>query len=495
MEAERRQVTVLFADMVGFTAFSDQAGEEAAFTLMQSLAKLMEDAVREQAGVVQSFTGDGIMAVFGAPVAFEDATLRACRAALVILEKVKAAGGDLETKHGVRPQLRIGLNSGPAVVGKVRGGHADVTVLGDTVNIAARLQALAEPNFALMSERTYRLLEGLVEASSVGEHQIKGKSGAQKAYRLDGIRELQTRFDAKIERGLTRYVGRDRELETLERGIAAIDAGIQVFDILGEPGIGKSRLVHEGLEQVVKERVRILTGSCTPDGQQTPFLAFIEIVRGSFRLSPSDNEPVVAEKLDEGLQGLGLRTQESLGLLLNLLGLKPPDGALEGLDGVLIGLRTRELLQRLVQARSRLTPTILVFEDLHWLDSASEDLLTKIVAIDEPLRLLILHTRRPEYSPPWSSQPRVTRLPMGPLSSSGNGANCRGPARHRPLAGIAGETDSGQSRRQCALRRRDRQLCCRARHCPPQRDRPRIRSSRSRRGLARELAIVASLPR
>ena len=304
MEAERRQVTVLFADMVGFTAFSDRFGEEAAFTLMQSLAKLMEDAVREQGGVVQSFTGDGIMAVFGAPVAFEDAPLRACRAAVAILDKVKSAGDDLEAKHGVRPQLRIGLNSGPAVVGKVQGGaDAGVTVLGDTVNVAARLQALAEPGSTVMSEATHRLVEGLVEASFVGEHQIKGKSDAQKAYRLDGVRERATRFDAKIQRGLTRYVGRDRELEKLERGLDAIGAGIQVFDIVGEPGIGKSRLVHEFLGQIVKERARVLTGSCTPDGQQTPFLAFIEIVRGAFRLSPSDSEAVVARKLDEGLQG------------------------------------------------------------------------------------------------------------------------------------------------------------------------------------------------
>jgi class 3 adenylate cyclase len=198
VEAERRQVTVLFADMVGFTAFSDRAGEEAAFTLMQSLAKIMEDAVREQGGVVQSFTGDGIMAVFGAPIAFEDASLRACRAAVTILEKVNSAGNDLEAKHGVRPQLRIGLNSGPAVVGKVQGGaDAGVTVLGDTVNVAAGLQALAGPGSTAMSEATHRLVEGLVEARFAGEHQIKGKSEAQTAYRLDGVRERATRFDAK----------------------------------------------------------------------------------------------------------------------------------------------------------------------------------------------------------------------------------------------------------------------------------------------------------
>jgi class 3 adenylate cyclase len=418
VEAERRQVTILVADMVAFTPFSERSGEEAAFSLMQSLAKLMEDAVHERGGVVQSFTGDGIMAVFGAPVAYEDAPLRACRAALAILEKLKAFSNDLEARHGARPQLRISINSGPAVVGNVQGGvNAGVAVLGDTVNVAARLQSLAEPGSAVMSETTYRHVEGLVEATFTGEHQIKGKSNAVNTYRLDGVREHAMRFDAKVQRGLTRYVGRDRELEKLEHGFSAIGAGLRVFDIGGEPGIGKSRLVHEFLGQIVKKRARVLTGSCTPDGQRTPFLAFIEIVRGAFRLSPGDNDAVVARKLDEGLQGLGLSSEENLGLLLNLLGLRPPEGALGGLDGVLIGLRTRELLKRLTVTRSRLTPMILVFEDPHWIDSASEDLLAKIVAIDEPLQLLILHTRRPEYSTPWSSYPRVTHLPLEPLSA------------------------------------------------------------------------------
>ena len=185
MDAERRQVTVLFTDMVGFTSFSERSGEEAAYTLMRSLSKLMDDAVREQGGIVQGFTGDGIMAVFGAPVAFEDAPLRACRAALSILQRLKTAGSDLEAQHGVRPQVRIGLNTGPAVVGSVQtGADAGVTVLGDTVNVAARFQALAEPDSACMTESTYRLVQGMVEAGFAGEYQIKGKSEPQKVYRL-----------------------------------------------------------------------------------------------------------------------------------------------------------------------------------------------------------------------------------------------------------------------------------------------------------------------
>jgi class 3 adenylate cyclase len=172
VDAERRQVTVLFADMVGFTTYSERSGEEAAYTLMRGLSKLTDDAVHEQGGVVQSFTGDGIMAVFGAPVAFEDAPLRACRAALNIFDRLKAAAPELEAKHGVRPQLRIGLNTGAAVVGKVQqAADAGITVLGDTVNFAARLQALAEPGSVFMSEATHRrrnlALQHLTEAKRI----------------------------------------------------------------------------------------------------------------------------------------------------------------------------------------------------------------------------------------------------------------------------------------------------------------------------------------
>ena len=200
---------------------SENSGEEAAYSLMRSLSKLMDDAVREQGGVVQGFTGDGVMAVFGAPVAFEDAPLRACRAALSILQRLKTTGGDLEAEHGVRPQVRIGLNTGPTVTGSVQSGaEAGVTVLGDTVNVAARFQTLAEPGSICISEATYRLVQGMVEAAFTGEHQIKGKSEPQKVYRLETIRHGAARFDAALSRGLTAYVGRDRELETLEQRLA-----------------------------------------------------------------------------------------------------------------------------------------------------------------------------------------------------------------------------------------------------------------------------------
>jgi class 3 adenylate cyclase len=416
MEAERRQITVLFADMVGFTAFSDEAGEEAAFALMGSLRPLMDDAVHEQGGVVQAHTGDGIIAVFGAPIAFEDAPLRACRAGLSILQRLQTAGKNLEAKHGIRPQLRIGINSGLAVFGTVGDStDATATVTGDTVNFASRLQALAAPDSVCMSEATYRLLQGRIEATFAGEQQIKGKSKPQKVYRLDAIRRGAARFDASISRGLSPFVGRERELQVLAHGLAQARSKLCVVDIVAEPGMGKSRLLHEFRQLIGKDRVFVLSGSCSSETQQTPFFPFIDVVRGSFHIRAGEPEQDVAQKLEMELKELGLHSVRNLGLLLHLLGLRVPDGALTGLDGVLIGLRTRELLQQLLEARCHASPAVMIIEDLHWIDSASEELLGKTVASERKLQLLILHTRRPEYTPTWLHRGDIIKLPLDAL--------------------------------------------------------------------------------
>jgi len=413
--AERRQVTVLFADMVGFTAVSERLGEEGTYALIQPIYELMAGAVREQGGSVKDFTGDGIMALFGVPNALEDAPLRACRAGLLIHERLASASSAIEAKHGVRPQVRIGINTGLAVVTQIRGESANATALGDTVNLASRLQTLAEPGTVLLSEATHRLVQGMVEATFAGEHQIKGKAEPQKTYRLNAVRQGATRFEAAMSRGLSTFVGRERELEVLERGLDKARMQLCVVDLVAEPGMGKSRLLHEFRQRIGKERAFILSGSCSPDGQQTPFLPFIEVVRGSFRISAGEAEKDIAQKLEMGLTALALHSQRNVGLLLHLLGLKVPDDALAGLDGLLIGLRTRELLQQLLEARCRLSPVVMVIEDLHWIDSASEELLGKIVDSEAKLRLLLLTTRRPEHAPSWLDRSVVTKLLLDAL--------------------------------------------------------------------------------
>jgi class 3 adenylate cyclase len=415
--AERRQVTVLFADMAGFTTISERLGEEGTYALIQPIYQLMATAVNEQGGSVKDFTGDGIMALFGVPHALEDGPLRACRAALLIQQRLLAVAPDIEARHGIRPQMRIGINTGPAVVAQVRDGTS-ATALGDTVNLASRLQSLAEPGNVLLSEATLQLVQGLVETTPAGEHRVKGKAEPQKVYRLNAVREGAARFDAALSRGLTTYVGRARELKTLARALDAIGSRTQVIDLVGEPGIGKSRLLHEFRTRHTKEAgVFILAGSCSPDGRQSPFLPFIEVIRGAFQVRAGEADTAVAENVAKNLKKLGLDSAQNRGLVLNLLGIKVPEGALKGLDGVLIGLRTRELLWQWLEAYCALLPVLILLEDLHWIDSASEQLLAKIVASEEPLRLLVIYTRRPEYRPPWAGNPRVTLLPLERLTA------------------------------------------------------------------------------
>jgi class 3 adenylate cyclase len=403
--------------MVGFTAISERLGEEGTFALIQPIYQLMAGAVKEEGGSVKDFTGDGIMALFGAPEALEDAPLRACRAGILIHERLAAAASAIAAKHGVTPQMRVGVNSGLAVVTQIRSESAAMTALGDTVNFASRLQTLAEPGTVYLSEATQRLVQGLVESTFAGAHTIKGKAEPQKVYRLESVREGATRFEAAVGRGLTAYVGRERELEILERALAEARGQLRVIDIVAEPGMGKSRLLHEFRQRERKSRAFVLAGSCSPNGQQTPFLPFIEVVRGSFRLIAGEAETVLARKLDDGLKLLGLSSTQNLGLLLNLLGLNAPEGVLQGLDATLIGLRTRDLLQQILQARCRLSPTVMLLEDLHWIDSASEELLGKMIENKDALPLIILHTRRPEYRPPWFERPNVSHLHLEPLSA------------------------------------------------------------------------------
>jgi class 3 adenylate cyclase/tetratricopeptide (TPR) repeat protein len=415
MEAERRPVTVLFADMAGFTAFTERAGEEAAYALMEIVHRLMSRAVHAQGGTVKEVTGDGIVALFGIPVAQEDGPLRACRAALAIQERLAREAATLAVAPGMKPQLRIGINTG-AVVASPPWAGGGFAVFGDAMNTAARLQALAPPGEILLSEAVHKLVQGLVDCSFIGRHHLKGKTEAQPAWRLDAIRQSAPRFQRALARGLSTYVGREHELQWLESILRDSERGLRVADIVGEPGIGKSRLLHEFTNRSLAD-ARVLSGGCSPDGRETPFLPLIEAICGCFGIAPGEAQDSVTGKLSAGLSALKLVSPQNLGLMLNLLGLNVPGNALEGLDGVLIGLRTRDLLQQLLETRSSQSPVVILLEDLQWIDSASEEILTRIICAGGRSRLAVIHTRRPEYLPPWIDE-AVATLRLAPLSDA-----------------------------------------------------------------------------
>ena len=318
LEGQRRQVTVLFADMADYTPTAERLGEEAVFGLMRQVIAAMGEAVRANQGKVQTLTGDGMMALFGAPVAIEDAPLKACRAALDIQSEMRRLEAEIEARHGVRPKFRIGINTGPVVVGRVGGGEADeVTALGDTINLAARLEGEAGPGGIVMSEATHGLVEGYVEATFEGARAIKGKTEPQPVYRLDRLKGSLSRFELSVSRGLTALVGRGAELEALHRcWEESRQGGLRIVNVIGEAGLGKSRLVHDFRARLDAETVYSLQGRCTSSGTTTPFLPFIDVVRAVFRIDPDAGRPAAEQRLRRGLELLAIPVEATMPYLM-----------------------------------------------------------------------------------------------------------------------------------------------------------------------------------
>jgi class 3 adenylate cyclase/tetratricopeptide (TPR) repeat protein len=417
LKGQRRQVTVLFADMEGYTPLAEKLGEEATYGLVHEVFAELVMAVHAHEGTVQEFTGDGIMALFGAPLALEDAPVRACRAALDIQARMEARAGEIVAAHGVRPRLRIGLHTGPVVVGEVGSDlRMEFTALGDTVNLASRLETAAAPGTILMSEAMHTLVEGYTDAVFEGARELKGKEARHDVYRLTAMKAGVTRFDVSLGRGLTQLVGRRREIEALEAAWQeTIEGGVRLVDIVGEAGIGKTRLVHE-FRQRLGEEVFFLQGSCTADGQGTPYLPFIQIVRSSFRIPADAERREIERRLSRGLDVLGLNGAEIMPYLLNLLGLEVDDTAFAERASETVGIRTRDAILAMLRERCRLSPAVLLTDDAHWIDGGSEDLILRAVDGPEIQGLLVLCTYRPGYSPPWSAAAAATELRLEPLS-------------------------------------------------------------------------------
>ena len=417
-QGDRRQVTILFTDMVGYTAIVSDLGEERAVGFTKMIYDTLTRVVQERGGTVRGFAGDSIMAVFGIPEALEDAALRSCRTALAIHAAFEEAADDIAARFDVRPKMRVGISSGTAVMASVEGEGAELTVVGNTVNLASRIQSLAPEGGTLFCDTTRRLVQWLVDHSSGGDHEIKGVTDTQQLWQLHAIKRASTRFDASLARGLSDYVGRKEELATMAEALEASHNRLRVLDLVAEPGLGKTRLVFEFLEHAGAQNVNVLAGHCSTDGQQVPFFPFLEVLRRSFRLRDNDDPERITRLLTRGLQAADLYTDENLGLLLNLLGMEPPEGALQGLDGVLIGLRTRDLFPALLAAQCQNGPVVLHLEDVHWLDSASEELVKKLVEINNQPNLLVIQTRRPEYVPDWLEAGMVTQVALKPLGDA-----------------------------------------------------------------------------
>jgi len=418
IEGERRQVTALFADIQGYTPLSESLGEEATFKVMERIYECMITAVIGEEGSVQELTGDGIFSLFGAPIAMEDAPVRACRAALEIQKKMHCLGDELHAKLGIRPLARIGIHTGPVVIGTLGTDlRMEFKAVGDTVNLASRLESMAEPGHIFISKSTFRLVAPFVDCLCMGERPIKGKTEPQKVYHLEGIKEQALRFEASLQRGLTPLAGRSEELDLLEHYCEKAGQGSPLLVlVIGEAGVGKSRLVYELKSRIERKKVLFLQSNCTSYGRAISLMPFIHLVKNLFRIYNDDDRTVIERKVVQGLELFGMDPVASEPYLLALLGIEEKDTPLKGLDAKVIGERTRETLISLLKNRCQLCSAVFVVEDLHWIDPASENLLVQIIREKEQMPLLILCTARPSYKSPWPGLGNFKEFQLEPLS-------------------------------------------------------------------------------
>ena len=414
LEGERKQVTVLFCDLADSSQLAEQLDPEAMHQIMDRVLRLMADAVHRYEGTVNQFLGDGLMALFGAPVALEDHAFRAVQAALAIRETINGYSDQLRVEHGVALQLRLGLNTGLVVVGRIGDDlRMDYTAVGNTTHLAARMQAMAEPGTLLCTEATYKLVEDYVYSEALGRTQIRGQREPIAVYKVTGRRQWRSRLEISAERGLTALVGRQRELGLLHDCLARAEAGRgQVVGIVGEPGVGKSRLLYEFQQSLASKRVTWIAGHCMAYGQTTPYLSLREILRTNFRIEEGDNALQIQEKLRQGVRRLEAQLEWTLPFLGALFALPEADETIKYVDPKEKRQKTFEACRALAIAGSQLRPHVMVVENLHWIDQSSEDFLGFMVESLASLRVLILTTHRPGYAVRWADKAYYTQLAL-----------------------------------------------------------------------------------
>lgn len=414
LEGERKQVTVLFVDIVESSRLAERLDPEVMHQLMDRALGLMADTVHRYEGTVNQFLGDGLMALFGAPLALEDHAFRAVQAALGIQETVSGYSEQLRQEQGVEIRLRLGLNSGLVVVGKIGDDlRMDYTAVGDTTHLAARMQDLAEPGTILVTDATHRLVQGYIRSEPLGPARVKGRSEPVSVYRVKGRRPRRSRLEVSADLGLTELIGREREIGILRDCFARVKAGRgHAVGIVGESGVGKSRVLYEFRKSLEGERLTCLEGHCVTYGQTTPYLPILEGCKVNFHIEDGDNPLQLEEKLRQGLRELDPGLERILPFLCELFGRPAEDDALRHLDPKDKRQKMFEAIRALVLAGSRRNPHVLILEDLHWIDKTSEDCLAFVIESIAAVPVLLLTTHRPGYTVRWADKAYYTQLAL-----------------------------------------------------------------------------------
>jgi class 3 adenylate cyclase/predicted ATPase len=420
-DGERKTITALFADLKGSTALIEWLDPEEARAIIDPALQLMMDAVHRYEGYVAQALGDGIFALFGAPLAHEDHPQRALFAALRMQEDMRRYGDQVRLKHGVPLAMRIGVNTGEVVVRSIRKDdlHTDYVPVGHSTNLAARMEQMATPGSILVTAYTHKLTDGYFAFKALGQTQIKGMEEPLAVYEVVDAGPLRTRLQVSAaRRGLTRFVGRQGELEQLHRALEQAKAGHgQVVGVMGEPGLGKSRLFYE-FTVAAQRGCLVLEAYSVSHGKASPYLPLMELLKHYFRIEPQDEERQRRAKVMGQVLVLDRSLEDTLPYLFALLGIEDQPSPLQQMDPQIRRRRTFEALKKLFLRESLNQPLLLIFEDLHWIDTETQGFLDVLSESVASARVLLLVNYRPEYRHEWGQKTYYTQLRLAPFGQA-----------------------------------------------------------------------------
>jgi len=417
MEGERKLVTVFFADVANYTSISEKLDPEEVHQIMDGAFKILMDEIHRFEGTINQFTGDGVMALFGAPLAHEDHAQRACHAALSVQKALTGYGEKVQEDTGLEFKMRIGLNSGHVIVGSIGDDlRMDYTAVGDTTNLADRMQGLAESSAVMASANTYRLASNYFEFESLGKVEVKGKEEKQDAHKLIKAGAIDTRIGASISKGLTRFVGRQNSMALLNEAFDKVrSASGQVIGIVGEAGVGKSRLLLEFSKQLPQDGYAYLEGRCIHYGSSMPYLPVLDILRSYFDITEGDREFIIRKRVRDKTLALDEKLENDISPILELLSLPAEDEDYANLDPRIKKEKTFEALRNILIRQSRVNPLVLTIEDLHWIDNTTQEFINYLIDWVPGSRILLLLLYRPEYTHQWGSKSFYTKIGLDQL--------------------------------------------------------------------------------
>ena len=419
-DGERKTITALFADLKGSTALIEGLDPEAARAIIDPSLSIMMDAVHRYEGYVAQALGDGIFALFGAPLAHEDHPQRALYAALRMQDEMRRHSDAQRLRGGVPLSIRIGINTGEVVVRSIRKDdlHTDYVPVGHSTNLAARMQGLATAGSILVTETTQRLTDGYFNLRSLGKADVKGVEAPLGIYEVLGAGPLKTKLDLSQRRGLSRFVGRERELDQIRHALDQAKGGRgQIVGVMGEPGLGKSRLFHE-FKTTSQAGCLVVEAAAVSHGKATPYLPIVEVLKNYFSIKPEDDERARRAKVMGHVLALDRKLEDALPYVFAVLGIADPSVNLEQMDPSVKRQRTFDALKRLLLRESLNQPVIVMVEDLHWIDGETEGALDALAGSIASASVLLLVNYRPEYRHAWGTRTYYTQLRLTPLGKA-----------------------------------------------------------------------------